>query len=188
MKNIYVEALTTEHGKKIIQQFVTLGVDTLGCTGSRSRSDYVTDRFYGVNEQGKFDVVIEKEARKGTIITLEELQKINKKQKTEKMENLKKALVTKELVVNGVNRTITVIVVSDGKNIRTGYAVRLPRDEENADMAYKIALGRALKEKTNLTPDMTLGNGMDKKYILYAIAEEIIRNIDRGLVVIKGIK
>lgn len=54
-------------------------------------------------------------------------------------------------------------------------------------IAIKIARGRALNERTNLV-DMEVGKGMGEKYIMYAIAESIIRKIKFGSIKIKGVK
>lgn len=99
-----------------------------------------------------------------------------------------KANKTEKLKVNGKNRDITVagVITEDGE-LRVGYSVRLPSDKKYEELALKIATGRAMSDKTNLV-DMTVGIGMDKKYIIYAVLEHVLRQIGRGTIAIKGIK
>lgn len=82
--------------------------------------------------------------------------------------------------------TLVVLIDSDGL-IRAGYSIKLPEDKENVELAKKIAIGRAMSDRTNLI-DMEVGEGMDEKYILYAIAEHLIRKIEFGSIKIKGVK
>ena len=98
-----------------------------------------------------------------------------------------KVVKTQSVKIDGIERDVTVaVVVTDGQ-VRTGYSVRMPEDEQDEKLAETIAVGRAMKDKTNLTPDMVMGIGMDKKYILYAIADHHLKVISDGNVV-KGIK
>lgn len=48
MKNQVIEVLNKEHGKKVIEYWKSIGVDTRGYTGYLNRSDGSTHRFYGV--------------------------------------------------------------------------------------------------------------------------------------------
>jgi len=54
MKNQVIEVLNKEHGKKVIEYWKSIGVDTRGYTGYLNRSDRSTHRFYGV-VNGSFD-------------------------------------------------------------------------------------------------------------------------------------
>lgn len=88
-----------------------------------------------------------------------------------------------------LNRVVTVCVnVSDNRVITAGYSVAHPDDDFNDDIAKKISLGRADKDKTNILDPMFLGEGMEQKYILYAIADRVFRDIENGKIQIKGIK
>ena len=92
---------------------------------------------------------------------------------------------TKEIL----NRKVTVCVnVSDNKLITAGYSVTHPDDEFNNEISKKISIGRALKDKSNILEPMFLGEGMDKKYILYAIADKLLKDIEFRNIQIKGIK
>lgn len=99
-----------------------------------------------------------------------------------------KVVKTKEVIVNGVKREVTIVAVIENGEVISGYSVRLPEDKENKELAEKIALGRARKEKTNLTPDSELGEGLQKKYIIHAIVDNLFLKIERGVIKIKGVK
>jgi len=94
---------------------------------------------------------------------------------------------TKTVTIQGHTRDLTIAVCIVAGKIRTGYSVRDPNDEPNEELAKKIATGRAMSDRTNLT-DMVVGKGMDKKFILYAVADWIISGFERGVHQIKGIK
>ena len=49
-------------------------------------------------------------------------------------------------------------------------------------------MGRALKDKSNILESIFLGEGMNKKYILYAIADKLLKDIEFKNIEIKGIK
>jgi len=98
-----------------------------------------------------------------------------------------KAALTKTISVKGVEREVTVVVLINNGEVRSGYSVRIPEDKHNKELAEKIAKGRALNDKTNLTT-MLVGLGMDKKFILYAIAEDLLRKVSEGKIEIKGVK
>lgn len=96
---------------------------------------------------------------------------------------------TEKVTVNKKKRDITITVLVDHSgNVRAGYSVRCPGDKHSDELANRISEGRALSDKTNLITDMVCGIGMDKKYILYAIAENLFRRIERGQIEIKGVK
>lgn len=94
---------------------------------------------------------------------------------------------TEKLKINGKVRNVTIVVLNEGKTVKAGYSVRMPGDKANEELGVTIALGRANKESTNLV-DMKLGKGLDKKFILYAIAEDLLKKIERGIIEIKGVK
>lgn len=100
-----------------------------------------------------------------------------------------KVVRSKEVTIKGTTdkRTITIMVAIVDDIIRTGYSVRMPNDTDNPTLAETIAKGRALNNRTNLTPDMICGIGMNKKYILYAIADHWLKVITNGGLEIKGI-
>lgn len=107
--------------------------------------------------------------------------------KAEKMSVTK----TKTLVVNDVTREITITVLTTADNpyeVRAGYSVKVPEDMDDPNLSKAISIGRALNDRTNLT-NMSLGEGMqNKKYILFAIMDQIFREIQSGVIKIKGIK
>lgn len=184
MNNVVIEVLDKEHGKKVIEFFKNYGVNTRNFTGKYSKSDGNIYRFYGIIN-GHFQNFSASQVLKYCPIILafpedkvvEEIKKIDMK-----------VIKTKEITINNVTRKVTIAVVVEENVVKTGYAVCLPEDEFKDELADRIATGRALKEKTNLTPDMELGKGMGEKYILYAIADNIFKSIEKGYLVIKGIK
>lgn len=94
---------------------------------------------------------------------------------------------TQVLKINGKKREVTLVVLTEQNKIKAGYSVRVPGDKKNEQLGKSIAKGRALKPKTNLI-DMELGKGLDRKFILYAIADDLFKKIERGIIEIKGIK
>ena len=108
-------------------------------------------------------------------------QSKNNKQMT-KMVKLSR---TKELEINGKKRDITITALYDGDQIKAGYAVRNVGDSPNRELAVDISTGRALKEKTNLV-DMRL-SGSKERYILYAVVDNLFKEIKRGKIEIKGV-
>ena len=125
-------------------------------------------------------------------ITIEQFRQLINTQNQTIMEKpvVKQISVTKTetVQIGKKKREITItVLIQDGK-VRAGYSVRNPEDKKsNPELAKQISIGRALSDKTNLV-DMIVGIGMDKKYILYAIAEQILRQIGSGTIQIKGIK
>lgn len=92
---------------------------------------------------------------------------------------------TKEIL----NRTVTVCVkVASNMVVTAGYSVTHPDDDFDKEIAKKISLGRASKDKTNVLEPMFLGEGMEKKYILFAIADAVFRDIENKKITIKGIR
>lgn len=96
---------------------------------------------------------------------------------------------TEKIKVKGKHeREVTIAVVVSEGQVRAGYSVRLLGDKKVKNISETIAVGRAMKDKTNLIDDMVMGIGMDKKYILYAIAESILKRIERGSLEIVGVR
>lgn len=108
----------------------------------------------------------------------------NKKTNTEKVMQIIKE---QQVKVNGKSRKLTIVVAIVDDEVRAGYSVKLPSCKKNPELAKTIALGRAMSDRTNLV-DMEVGEGMDKKFILYAIAEHLIKRIEGGSLKIKGIR
>lgn len=94
---------------------------------------------------------------------------------------------TETISIKGRKRVTTIVVLINGTQVRAGYSIKAPSDKEDNDLADKIATGRANSDRTNLVT-MEVGKGMNKKYILYAVAEDILRQLERGRIEIKGIK
>lgn len=105
------------------------------------------------------------------------------------LKTIKNMKITEKRVleVNGVVREITLTILNEGLKLRAGYSVRMPNDEPIEGLSEKIAEGRALSDKTNLV-DMELGKGMVKKYILRAVLESLFKQVERGVIQIKGVK
>ena len=61
MKNQVIEVLDKEHGKKVIDYWKSLGVDTLGMSGSQTKKGDYLWRYYGVIDNC-FDVYSERQA------------------------------------------------------------------------------------------------------------------------------
>lgn len=109
------------------------------------------------------------------------------KKETKQEVKMVKVVKNQNVKINGVERVLTISVVLVGNKLKGGYAVMLPTDKPNAELAEKIAFGRAMNPKTNLL-DMEVGKGMDRKFIFHAVAEDLVRQIERGVVTIKGVK
>lgn len=128
-------------------------------------------------------------------ITIEQFRKhvlkLNNTQQETKEQNIMKNLSvtkTQTVQIGKKKREITITVLSDLGKVRAGYSVRNPEDKKsNPELAKQISKGRAMSDKTNLV-DMDLGRNMDKKYILYSIAEQLFREIESGKIQIKGVK
>jgi hypothetical protein len=99
------------------------------------------------------------------------------------------AIKTKTIKINGLDREVTVaVLITAGTKIKAGYSVKNPEDKTNQELANMIALGRADKEKTAIDTGMYITDSMRKKFILYAIADNIFGQIERGTIQIKGVK
>ena len=61
MKNQVIEVLDEEHGKKVIDYWKSIGVDTLGMSGSQTKKGDYLWRYYGVIDNC-FDVYSERQA------------------------------------------------------------------------------------------------------------------------------
>lgn len=121
-----------------------------------------------------------------TIISAEQFLKDNKL-KQEIMKDIK-YFQTKTLRVNGTTRDITIAVYLKADKLYGGYAVRNPVDMEfNQKKARLIATGRAMNERTNLLKDESVGS-LNHRYILKAIAENLLREIEIEHILIKGIR
>lgn len=93
------------------------------------------------------------------------------------------ATVTREML----GRTITVTVITMGTELFAGYSVCSPMDKFDADKAKDISTGRAMKRTTNLLQGDTIGS-MRGKHLNRAIAFDILNKIEKGKIVIKGIR
>lgn len=99
---------------------------------------------------------------------------------------------TETVLIGKKKREITITVLTTKDNpfkVQAGYSVRNPEDKKsNPELGKQISIGRAMSDKTNMV-DMYLGEGMqNKKYILYAIAEQLFRELSSGTRKIKGVK
>ncbi len=61
MKNKVIEVLDKEHGRKVIEYWKSIGVDTLGMSGSQTKKGDYLWRYYGVIDN-RFDVYSERQA------------------------------------------------------------------------------------------------------------------------------
>ena len=61
MKNKVIEVLDMEHGKKVIEYWKSIGVDTLGMSGSQTKKGDYLWRYYGVIDNC-FDVYSKRQA------------------------------------------------------------------------------------------------------------------------------
>ena len=77
MKNQVIEVLNEEHGRKVIDYWKSIGVDTLGMSGSQTKKGDYLWRYYGVID-GCFDVYSERQAAENgaEIIELPKEEKI----------------------------------------------------------------------------------------------------------------
>lgn len=95
---------------------------------------------------------------------------------------------TKTLRVNNVKRDITIAVYLKDNELYGGYSVRNPTDiQHDSEKAKLIATGRAMNERTNLLKGESVGS-LNHRYILKAIAENLLREIELGNIIIKGIR
>lgn len=160
----------------------SIGITANSCTSLFKDTTRIASREDVLNSSFK-EEFLEWERNQGGNIVSVEIKKFNI-YIIEDMEVVK----SKEVLIKGQKRNVTVAVVVAGGKVRTGYSVCMPDDKFSKDLGAKIAKGRAMSDKTNLTPDMVMGVGMDKKYILYAIADNTIGKLERGVIEVKGIK
>ena len=111
------------------------------------------------------------------------------------VEKLQKAYRTRVISVNGVERNATVAVVRNTVTgvISAGYAIvhpdDIPKVKDNKELSRNIAVARALKDKTNLCKDDNLViTGDVERYILLSIADDVLKRIEKGKILIKGIR
>jgi len=156
--------------------------DKVRCTKILNvRQDYIrVGGIYSVCYVGKDTVKLENTNSIDWTDTQFELIKQKESQNNIQMKYFK----TKEIL----SRSITVCVTVDGSNVNTGYAVRRMDDEPNVELAKRISLGRANNTKTNLTTGLTITDSLTEKYILAAIANKVLADIENGTIVIKGIR
>ncbi len=192
MKNTAIEVLDREHGEKVIKFLESISRNPRGLVGSSTKIDGSNYRFYGIDEKGIIESFSEREIKERGI----KIIKLPTKNCSQQIENTSintkeitmNLVKTKEVTLNETKREITIVVVVENGVVKSGYSVKLPEDKADAKLAEKIATGRAIKEKTNLTPNTELGKGLDKKYILHAIADNLFLKIERGVLKIKGVK
>lgn len=121
----------------------------------------------------------------------------NKKKKKEEKPLLKTYLVA-DVIANNNNKytrkiTICVVLGADNK-IKAGYSVLNTGDEYDHELGKTISLGRAMNPKTDLFADkdyrFSANNVLTKDYgrtILKSIGHSIIKQIEDGRIIIKGI-
>lgn len=156
---------------------------------STTRSKYKVRFKLTVVDYTGFEVhwAIPRDSRAYRLATPKEIKESGfKKQEIKKTINMQ--VVKQEKVkINGKLRNLTIVVLISEGQVRGGYSVKNPEDKDNETLAIAIARGRAMSDRTNLL-DMCIGIGMDKKFILYSIAEHLIRKIKGGSIKIKGVK
>lgn len=187
-----IEVLDREHGQKVIEFLESISTNPRMFVGCSTKIDGSNYRFYGIDEKGIIESFSEREIKERGI----KIIKLPTKNCNQQIENTSintkeitmNLVKTKEVILNETKREITIVVVVENGVVKSGYSVRLPEDKANEKLAEKIATGRAVKERTNLTPDTELGKGLDKKYILHAIADNLFLKIERGVLKIKGVK
>lgn len=102
-----------------------------------------------------------------------------------------KVFRTSELnILNKYKRNVTVCVFynKETNKITAGYSVKLPNDNDNIEITRKIAFGRALLDRSNILPETFCGYNMNKRYIIVSIALQLLKDIESGKIVIKGIR
>lgn len=185
MKNFVIEVLDLKHGQEVKRLLLPLddNIDNYSFTHNKLNGDIY--RFYGfINKKFRYYSLAECEGV--PILTIEQAIKLLYPSK-KLIQNNMQVVKTEKLNIGGTEREVTIVVAVCNGNVRTGYSVRMPNDKPIEGLGEKIALGRAMNDRTNLTFDMVMGIGMDKKYILYAIAEHWLKVISKGGIV-KGIK
>lgn len=102
-----------------------------------------------------------------------------------------KVFRTSELnILNKYKRNVTVCVFYNKEinKITAGYSVKLPNDNDNIEITRKIAFGRALSDRSNILSETFCGYNMNKRYIMVSIALQLLKDIESGKIVIKGIR
>ena len=151
MKNKVIEVLDMEHGKKVIEYWKSIGVDTLGMSGSQTKKDGDLGRYYGVID-GCFDCYSERQAAENNaeIIELPE-------EKT-----FPRVMLVSNKPIKGNNDGIKQLVISivDGLAISVGgtqYSRELyyqDLKEEKANPIFRLdpwRYAKELPEKVELT-------------------------------------
>lgn len=182
---------TPELAKQVLQIAHDAGYIWASGVSLQVLSFWGIDRCYNFREEEKVvtygDIPYFKD-RRYYIISAEQFltdNSINLKKET--MKDLK-YFQTKTLRVNNVNRDITVAVYLKNNELYGGYSVRNPTDlQHDSEKAKLIATGRAMNECTNLLKGESVGS-LKHHYILKAIAENLLREIELGNIIIKGIR
>ena len=192
MKEVCIKVLNKEHGKEVEKFFEAIGCNCNGWSFNATELNEGEDGicYYG-NLGDTKKVKLFRKSQTYRVMTLEQAKKLfpeifGKSNKTIQNQDMK-VVKTTSVKIGEVDREVTIVVAVCNGNVRTGYSVRMPNDKPIEGLGEKIALGRAMNDRTNLTSDMVMGIGMDKKYILYAIAENWLKVISKGGIV-KGIK
>ena len=81
MKNQVIQVLDMEHGKKVIEYWKSIGVDTLGMSGSQTKKGDYLWRYYGVIDD-RFGVYSERQAAKNGAEIIELPTESPKEEKT----------------------------------------------------------------------------------------------------------
>lgn len=103
-------------------------------------------------------------------------------------QNKMKYYLTDTVIINGVERDVTISVFLEDTQLYAGYSVRNPIDENfDLEKAKLISKGRAFNNRTNLMKGESVGT-LAHRYILKAIAENLLREISSGKIVIKGVR
>lgn len=156
---------------------------------NKSKHEWCLVLYKGLIQIGKDDdenvlTFLDFKEKYGTDKPLE--KSINKeihKEKSTDMEIYKE----KTIEINGKLRQVIVSVSIMNQKVYAGYSITHIDDKFDTNIGKKIAKGRALNDRTNAV-DMVIGKGMDKKFILYAIADHVFRNLENGVIQIRGVK
>lgn len=148
-------------------------------TVKKSKLDNCSGIYFGVVFSKASQFTIKKEENKVEIKKLKEM----------------KALKTKEITIKGteLTRIVTVgVFMNEDGILSAGYSVTHPEDADKFDksLSNHIASGRANSPKTNLLKgenSITLAGDVDK-YLLYAVADNLLSKIEKGKIQIKGIR
>ena len=152
MKNQVIQVLDREHGRKVIEYWKSIGVDTWGMSGSQNKKDGDLDRYYGVID-GCFDVYSEREAAENNA----EIIEFPKEEKS-----FPRVMLVSNKPIKGNNDGIKQLVISivDGIAISVGgtqYSLELyyqDLKEEKANPIFRLypwRYAKELPEKVELT-------------------------------------